>query len=455
MKQTMITIMFFVLLTVMLASANSQNIRTEQLNSIMSVQSFLPSTNDYTNQIKTSNRDFRLVQVLSQTDYGMTGNFQNNKKKIMFYDNNTPDRVESVTNMVYVYPDLYWGTGSVIQNTWDVANNHLDSATYASGPGQPVMSRYSMLYDDLNRITDVTLEYRYDVNMDLVVMDRYHMFYTGENLTGRDIYHRDIIDGSVIYYRSAYTNDAQGRIVSETRSMSADSLNWDAWLYTSLTYLNEDTSTGNEFIEAISHSGMLGCIYTTLTTGKLSQVDNQMDGNDGLYTSGRTLYSYDAEARLITQIEQSTTSDSLRNSILYNLVYDVNGNISTISTSNWDVNNEVWYAPFEMDTYTFEAVQFSGTEDNNATSTADLRLSTYPNPFSNNLMISVSSKAKAPVNASIFNTKGQLVYSIKELHDGYQWSGKDNNNKSLPIGIYFLRAEQGGKTASHKIIKLN
>lgn len=88
-----------------------------------------------------------------------------------------------------------------------------------------------------------------------------------------------------------------------------------------------------------------------------------------------------------------------------------------------------------------------------------LSLSAYPNPFNPDIKIEFYLPSDGEVNLHIFNIKGQKVQTIvsktleKGLHQ-YTFNGKDEQQKNLSSGIYFVKILTKEKTISQKIILL-
>ena len=60
----------------------------------------------------------------------------------------------------------------------------------------------------------------------------------------------------------------------------------------------------------------------------------------------------------------------------------------------------------------------------------------YPNPARNYVEFYVfTTNDIAIMEIKIFNTKGQLV---KTINDGFRWDLKDENNQTVPSGVYFF-----------------
>lgn len=115
---------------------------------------------------------------------------------------------------------------------------------------------------------------------------------------------------------------------------------------------------------------------------------------------------------------------------------------------NWNSNNslsEKWLTrvmyEFGNETATDEIVK----PINNS-----LRLSTYPNPFSQATQIKIDSQ-EANANLEIFNVKGQRVHKkTVQINNGtadYTW-----NMNSLPSGVYFIKVSSGNQSQTKKVL---
>jgi hypothetical protein len=122
----------------------------------------------------------------------------------------------------------------------------------------------------------------------------------------------------------------------------------------------------------------------------------------------------------------------------------------------------------ENGTYTHKRVEYTNGDVTNLTMnwsydvsndddtlTPSVKLiNAYPNPFSNNISISLVNN-KTPIDISIYNIKGQLIRSWKSVRaNELTWDGKDNANKPVSKGIYLIKANQGKQTSTLKVIKL-
>lgn len=83
----------------------------------------------------------------------------------------------------------------------------------------------------------------------------------------------------------------------------------------------------------------------------------------------------------------------------------------------------------------------------------------YPNPFNPHTTISYQLAEKSKVKIDVFNLKGQIIKNLvnEEVSAGYYeiiWDGKDNNNSSVPSGVYFYRMKSDKDTDTKKMIMM-
>ena len=83
----------------------------------------------------------------------------------------------------------------------------------------------------------------------------------------------------------------------------------------------------------------------------------------------------------------------------------------------------------------------------------------FPNPFNNSISIEIEVKNLEPINFSVFNIKGEMVYSEKIMPFGngihsFAWMAKNNYGQDLSSGIYFLQFNSLNHQANRKITYL-
>jgi len=87
------------------------------------------------------------------------------------------------------------------------------------------------------------------------------------------------------------------------------------------------------------------------------------------------------------------------------------------------------------------------------------KLSSYPNPFNTVTYLSFESTKDCLAEINIYNLKGQMVRSWKELSlkqgtCNLSWDGKDNKGLSVPAGVYIWKVQSGTQTLSRKMLFL-
>ncbi|MBE0433122.1 T9SS type A sorting domain-containing protein, partial [candidate division WOR-3 bacterium] len=83
----------------------------------------------------------------------------------------------------------------------------------------------------------------------------------------------------------------------------------------------------------------------------------------------------------------------------------------------------------------------------------------YPNPFSLKTAISYQLPCDCYVSLRIYDIAGNLVRTLvnkdqKAAHYSVNWNGKDNQNRHLPGGVYFVRLEAEGYAKTEKVVLL-
>ena len=85
---------------------------------------------------------------------------------------------------------------------------------------------------------------------------------------------------------------------------------------------------------------------------------------------------------------------------------------------------------------------------------SDYLVNGYPNPFIKDLNIKIDSNTPINSDISIYNLKGQLIRTWKDVKaDELTWDGKDTSNQSVSSGIYIIKARQGKDISTAKVLK--
>ncbi len=140
-------------------------------------------------------------------------------------------------------------------------------------------------------------------------------------------------------------------------------------------------------------------------------------------------------------------------SFRYIYSYDDNGN--RISELVEESNGASFFSYRRYD----HVYDYVGNQDESIPASA-LRYSLAPNPFTDNLTLSVTLEKSSGAIVSVFNTKGQCLKSVSIPLKGNEqtdwiWNGRDNLNKEVPSGLYIIRISiPGQRNTSLKTIKL-
>ncbi|MGI6198420.1 MAG: T9SS type A sorting domain-containing protein [Candidatus Cloacimonadaceae bacterium] len=136
----------------------------------------------------------------------------------------------------------------------------------------------------------------------------------------------------------------------------------------------------------------------------------------------------------------------------YTTTYEYDDNWCLTRQSRRDTQNMGY-------TYNYTWEQYA-TPSDDPTSAPKALVSAYPNPARGNVNISLSkSSASAPVEAKVYNIKGQLVRSltVSETRSDqylYNWDCKDRNNRTVPAGVYLIRIKTQGGEVCKKVTVL-
>jgi hypothetical protein len=92
-----------------------------------------------------------------------------------------------------------------------------------------------------------------------------------------------------------------------------------------------------------------------------------------------------------------------------------------------------------------------------ATVTPDqLHITTYPNPFNNNIIISLNGITKGFVEADVYDLNGKLIRKLSDTNTTQlTWNGLNYANTSCATGTYLIKVTSGGKSAFSKVVKVN
>jgi len=194
---------------------------------------------------------------------------------------------------------------------------------------------------------------------------------------------------------------------------------------------NEYFYISNEFLYSFNNGNVINY-------GAIPEFNTQMllDANQNICVIGAFQYYTVEDSELM----------------VYNLPsYNNNYNTPSFAIDN---NNNKFYRDYNK-LIAFNETQAVSNDDNVASPVND-KIRIYPNPFNPDTHISFTLNQANSVEINIYNIKGQLVkrYPKSYFNAGEHtlfWNGKDNQNKFVSSGIYFIRLispeYQGSKKA--------
>ena len=82
-----------------------------------------------------------------------------------------------------------------------------------------------------------------------------------------------------------------------------------------------------------------------------------------------------------------------------------------------------------------------------------------PNPFAASTTLRLSTPdPTTPVAVNVFDCRGRLLRALSDEPVAGRrviaWDGRDDAGRGLASGVYFVRAEQGLRSAAHRVILL-
>ena len=135
----------------------------------------------------------------------------------------------------------------------------------------------------------------------------------------------------------------------------------------------------------------------------------------------------------------------------YSLLLNRLGTYSFRIRANYDDD----YSSYS-NTILFDYNTITNNEFNDATLVTKLH-SNYPNPFNPVTNIAYTLAKPSKVNLKVYNLKGQLVKTLvneKQTTGNHKvvWNGKNNQNRAVASGIYFIRIDTDNYSKTHKAI---
>jgi hypothetical protein len=365
------------------------------------------------------------------------------------YGTLVPDEWYPFLTVIYTYDD----TDEYVTGTLMIMN---------MGTSLSPMRRATYSYDSQHRLTWMLVEH----NTGLVTpawSTEYWVKIQYVNNTNFAVYNYSAAGGQdpQRWNRSSFTWDAQGRIITETTQVSPDSVNWTNDYYLVRTFHPNDTTTGDTFVQTVAHWLPFEIMDTNFwfngvgsMFGMVSEETEQYWNGTGWINDVQYLYTYNTSNKLTEWVEKSwNESFSIwdnyqRETDSY---YD-NQNLRYQTKYEWNTMNSEWDNRFR---YTCTWGQATGSADETVPPVAGLSISASPNPFRKQTRISIRSAASGSASIQIYNLVGQLVKSFAlSKNSTYTWDGNDKKGMPVSAGIYFLKADDGVRTHTVKLLKV-
>ena len=254
----------------------------------------------------------------------------------------------------------------------------------------------------------------------------------------------------LVYYRSSFVLDDQGRITSEIRQSSPDSLSWMDFRRYDTLYHPHDIGPHYKFLENRAYIDYMPWITGDLPVDGMPLSYTTLGWNGYVWHNlDRIVYEWDYQDRL-TMLQEETW---------YNATWTAERR-DLYSYDSWNhlleaIDQGYYYGWVDDYKYVYQWEQFSPVDDPAVPSPQQMQLSVYPMPFRESVSIECKGNDDSPLRVDIFNQRGQIVCSL-DVPTGAKavWDGCDASGRQAANGIYLIRAEQNGRSVIGKAVKL-
>jgi len=406
---------------------------------------------------KFSDRTWRLNQVLKE-HYDGNG-WSDSDKNDYVYSSVYTTRLDTINTIEWEQDSQVWTLNRKTSFAYDTNNEYVISSLMKvhMGSGLVPYGQAFWTYDNQHRVTSQIMNfYNFDtLHWDLFM--RFDIVYVSNSNYTVHTYFAGGDGEPQQWSRMNFTWDTQGRIISETDVVSADSVTWMNNSKYTYTYHPNDTTTGDSFVSSLAHTMWMQqtdnweYLYGNMF-GMVSQEIQERWNNGSWINDQKIDYSYNTNNKLTDVYRDNWSSASTTWEDNQHLVYsyDTNNNLSFVAENYW---HGLWD---QGNRYTLTWGQDTANDDNTTPAFSGLSINVSPNPFRSDVSFSIVSKITQPVKYSIYNTKGQLVKTIGAFTNvKAEWDGKDVNNQTVSNGIYFIKADINGKSNTIKVLKLH
>jgi len=406
--------------------------------------------------IKSSLHSFRPYRLAQQMQSYWDGDSWIAEMRVIPYYNPTyPANVDSMHGDYYDTENGVWiPAATVAYLEYNAAGYVTSNTIYIQADGYIPMIMANSVFDDQNRLTHLYAYSPYQNGQPgWEPVSRLHIEY-GEgtsfmvinwNSGGDEPNRNDEVT------QTHFTFDNFGRIVQEFSEASPDSSSWMNDSKTDYFYHAQDSSTGADLIQYIAKNVPLMYINDSF------ELPGMYSGQTGYYWDGiqwvydyRYTYQYNEQLQKTSRLTEGYNTGGWEDAEMQLFYYDANGNPDHIVNQyhDWDVFVNAERIDYSWDTYTSNQDYIQNVSE-------ALRVKAYPSPFSSAVNLVPDSKSNLPIDLSIYNLKGQLVYRMSGFSgEKLVWNGTDTKGKDVGVGIYFVRSKQGGDISNTKIIKI-
>jgi hypothetical protein len=218
---------------------------------------------------------------------------------------------------------------------------------------------------------------------------------------------RDVLE-SMVYYRSSFVFDDQGRISSEIQQSSPDSLSWIDFRRYDTIYHPHDTGPHYKFLENRASIDYMPWITGNPPVDGMPLSYSTLGWNGYVWHNlDRIVYEWDPQDRL-TLLQEETW---------YNAAWTVERRY-LYSYDDWnhlleDIDQGYYYGWINDYKYVYQWEQFTSVDDPAVPSTEEMRLSVYPMPFRESVSIECKAMSDDPLILKIYNLRVRQYVSWK------------------------------------------
>lgn len=458
-KKVVLALLMLIFVTMSMLFAKSFNfqehhvIKQEISNILRSMSRFNVSPAEGINQDREEN--WRLsVQRFSEDSLGV---LFDKKKYTLSYNLNDGSVVDSVLMETFIPEVGWWPFSQYVLNYTDegLINDYI---IYFVFPTQNGLVKTPLMYVDClydnGKLSKITARMGSDED-GYVDVHRQHFYYENDLLTKLNIWNAESmsIDSMHVFEKLTFTHDSEGRIFTRLHENSGDSLTW--FMKERMTYMYDEDDTMNGLLQTmfiaqdyVYNEMMLEPMYL----GMLSDVLQEK------YISGQWVFKYQEmylynESNLLETISQQkwAGNDEWEDYSESLFSYD-SGRLTQTVNRLWNPITEAWE---DSSGVTKEWEAYTGNEETGTPLISQFGIKSYPNPFKGDVNIKGLTESSLPVNLSIFNIKGQLVYSASfPGNQKHIWNGKSSDGSYLSSGVYMCKLSQNGKSVNKKVLKI-